>query len=274
MVSYPFDIAQKYMLTLQNAPTPPGGQNMKIVKIIFYWTVPQTFKVVNRVSTGNFFFVKIIGVRIFWAARSGLYVRTYDSLWGERVLTYWERRGTPDYRQMNGFMVGTENYIFSERRKKAQSIQFSLDTTGRSTWYQSGIPLIPNISLYISTVLPNTESYIYMPALIIQIMAFTQIITIWTPAITPQDHLKVFFTNTKGIYCMQNCECNIQMKTALFSSMVELQQKNVVQLRLKILFVNGPATGNKTVYNIHIHVYCSMSAGQRLQKSTSFTKAR
>ncbi len=40
-----------------------------------------------------------------------------DSVFGKRVLTYWENRGTPDYREMNGFRVGIENYIFLERRK-------------------------------------------------------------------------------------------------------------------------------------------------------------
>ncbi len=40
---------------------------------------------------------------------------TYDSVFGKRVLTYWENRGTPDYCQMNEFMVCIENYIFLER---------------------------------------------------------------------------------------------------------------------------------------------------------------
>ncbi len=38
--------------------------------------------------------------------------KIYDSVFGKRVLTYWENRGTPDYNQMIGFMVGIENYIF------------------------------------------------------------------------------------------------------------------------------------------------------------------
>ncbi len=29
----------------------------------------------------------------------------YDSVFGKRVLTYWKNRETPDYSQMNGFMV-------------------------------------------------------------------------------------------------------------------------------------------------------------------------
>ena len=40
-----------------------------------------------------------------------------DFVFGKRVLTYVENRGTPDYRQRNGFMVGIENYIFLERGK-------------------------------------------------------------------------------------------------------------------------------------------------------------
>ena len=42
--------------------------------------------------------------------------KRYDSVFGKRVLTYWENRGTSDYSHMNGFMVGIENYIFLERR--------------------------------------------------------------------------------------------------------------------------------------------------------------
>ena len=40
-----------------------------------------------------------------------------DSVFEKRVLTYWENRGTPDYSQVNRFMVGIENYIFLERGK-------------------------------------------------------------------------------------------------------------------------------------------------------------
>ncbi len=40
-----------------------------------------------------------------------------DSVFRKRILTYWENRGTPHYSQMNGFMVGIENYIFFERGK-------------------------------------------------------------------------------------------------------------------------------------------------------------
>ncbi len=40
-----------------------------------------------------------------------------DSVFGKRVLTYWENRGTPEYSQVNGFTVGIENYIFLQRGK-------------------------------------------------------------------------------------------------------------------------------------------------------------
>ena len=40
---------------------------------------------------------------------------TNDSVFGKRVLTYWENRGTSDYSKMNGFMVGIGYYIFLER---------------------------------------------------------------------------------------------------------------------------------------------------------------
>ncbi len=41
----------------------------------------------------------------------------YDSVFGKRVLTYRENRGTPDYSKMNELMVGIENYIFLKRGK-------------------------------------------------------------------------------------------------------------------------------------------------------------
>ena len=41
----------------------------------------------------------------------------YDSVFGKRVLMYWENRETPDYCQMNWFIGGIENYIFLERGK-------------------------------------------------------------------------------------------------------------------------------------------------------------
>ena len=37
-----------------------------------------------------------------------------DSVFGKRVLTYWENGGTPNYNQMKGFIVDIENYIFLE----------------------------------------------------------------------------------------------------------------------------------------------------------------
>ena len=42
---------------------------------------------------------------------------TFDSVFGKRVLTYWENRGTPGCDQMDGFMIAIENYIFLERGK-------------------------------------------------------------------------------------------------------------------------------------------------------------
>ena len=41
----------------------------------------------------------------------------YDSVFGKRVLTYWENRGNLDYHQMNVFMVDNENYILLEREE-------------------------------------------------------------------------------------------------------------------------------------------------------------
>ncbi len=43
---------------------------------------------------------------------------SYDSVFGKRVLTYWENEGTPDYNQINGLKVGIENYMFLERGKQ------------------------------------------------------------------------------------------------------------------------------------------------------------
>ena len=42
---------------------------------------------------------------------------TSGSVFGKRVLTYRENRGTPDYSHMNGVIVGIENYIFLKRGK-------------------------------------------------------------------------------------------------------------------------------------------------------------
>ncbi len=38
-----------------------------------------------------------------------------DSVFGKRVLTYWENRVNLDYHQMNLFTVTMENYIFLEK---------------------------------------------------------------------------------------------------------------------------------------------------------------
>ena len=48
-----------------------------------------------------------------------------DSVFGKIVLMYWENRGTVDYSQMNGFMVGIENYIILEREKPHLSKMYS-----------------------------------------------------------------------------------------------------------------------------------------------------
>ncbi len=44
-----------------------------------------------------------------------------------------------------------------------------------------------------------TLTLLYMPAQIIQMMTFTRIMAIWTPAITPQDHLKKYL---RGLICI------------------------------------------------------------------------
>ena len=41
----------------------------------------------------------------------------YDSVFGKRVLTYWENRGTLDNSHLNDYIVGVEKYIFWEREK-------------------------------------------------------------------------------------------------------------------------------------------------------------
>ncbi len=40
---------------------------------------------------------------------------TNDSVFGKRVLTYWENRGNLDDSQMNVLIVPMGNYIFLER---------------------------------------------------------------------------------------------------------------------------------------------------------------
>ncbi len=43
-----------------------------------------------------------------------------------------------------------------------------------------------------------------MPAQIIQTLAFTQIMVIWTPCTTPEDHLKTT-QSSKGVQTFQYC---------------------------------------------------------------------
>ncbi len=43
------------------------------------------------------------------------HLTTYDSVFGKRVLMYWENRGNLKYHQMNVFMAAMRNYIFLER---------------------------------------------------------------------------------------------------------------------------------------------------------------
>ncbi len=76
---------------------------------------------------------------------------TDDSVFGKRVLTYRENRGTPDYSLMNGFMVVIANYIFLERGKShlSKNVQFSIGTFSPSIWLYSGIPLFsPNFPVH------------------------------------------------------------------------------------------------------------------------------
>ncbi len=56
---------------------------------------------------------------MIWGGGLGqkILLRPCDSVFGKRVLMYWENRRTPDDSQMNGFMVGIGNYIFLERGK-------------------------------------------------------------------------------------------------------------------------------------------------------------
>ncbi len=67
--------------------------------------------------------------------QTGTYVsNTPDSVFGKRELTYWENRATPDYKLMNGFMVGIENYIFLERGKPhlSKNVKFFMGTSSPS----------------------------------------------------------------------------------------------------------------------------------------------
>ncbi len=83
-----------------------------------------------------------------------------DSVLGKRVLTYWESRGTPDYSQMNGFMVGIENYIFVERGMPQLFKKYSFPWVllAHPSGCNQELSYFPQISQYVSTLFPNTES--------------------------------------------------------------------------------------------------------------------
>ena len=79
---------------------------------------------------------------------------TFDSLFGKRVLTYWENKGNPNYSQMNGFMVGIENDIFLERDSLIFPKMFSFPWVllAHPFGCNRDFPYFPQISQYISTL--------------------------------------------------------------------------------------------------------------------------
>ncbi len=83
----------------------------------------QSIKQCLSTSKKYAFLLKVISLwikvdfAISWRKVKIWLTSTNDSVFGKRVLTYWENRGTPDCSQMNGFMIGIENYIFLERGK-------------------------------------------------------------------------------------------------------------------------------------------------------------
>ena len=90
-------------------------------------------------------------------------ISVYDSVFGKRVLTYWENRDISDYSQMNGFMVAIENYIFLETGKpnlsKLEIYSLPWVLLGHPSGGNLEFSYFPQISQYVSTLFPNTESY-------------------------------------------------------------------------------------------------------------------
>ncbi len=96
---------------------------------------------------------------------------TYDSVFGKRVLTYWEHRGNLNYHQMNVFTVAMENYIYFW---KEENLTFpKMYSFPRILWRHScgcnlDFPYFLKISQYVSTLFPNTVSNVYSSGLNVQ----------------------------------------------------------------------------------------------------------
>ena len=74
----------------------------------------------------------------------------YDSVFGKRVRTYWESRGTPDYSQMNGFRVGI--YIFLEKgNPHVSKDSFPCLLLALPSGCNLKSPYFPQISQFVST---------------------------------------------------------------------------------------------------------------------------
>ncbi len=65
--------------------------------------------------TGTLFILVEVLVCTYTDISIWLLQLTFDSVFGKRVLTYWENRGNLNLHQMNVFIVAMENYIFLER---------------------------------------------------------------------------------------------------------------------------------------------------------------
>ncbi len=84
-----------------------------------------------------------------------------------------------------------------------------------------------------------------MPAQIIQMMVCTQIMTIWTPATTLQDHLKCSSTCSKYVLSKHQSELdckmcmNVKIKIALFRDKVRILIKIPVGDHWAFIFIGG-----------------------------------
>ena len=66
-------------------------------------------------STGHYCNEKRIPRSIGTNSVQLILININDSVFGKRVLMYWENRGNLNYHQMNVFMAAMENYTFLER---------------------------------------------------------------------------------------------------------------------------------------------------------------
>ncbi len=83
----------------------------------FFKTVPKGH------CFGSIFFLSARFIQLYWILHAGKWITnwTYDSVYGKRVLPYWENR-----RNLDGLIVPMENYVFLERWSYHKAIHLAV----------------------------------------------------------------------------------------------------------------------------------------------------